>query len=838
MTEPVNRRNANELILSDGTYAYTQDTSKGIINVHTGPIVVTMTGQETPVKYNPSSGRFDVVDLEKASQVSVTAPQGSYIVLLNPSQDSKQPEPRDKRGGADLLMGQKVNIPGPVSFPLWPRQTAQVIPGHSLRSNQYLLVRIYDEESAKKNWKKGVMKPVEKDAKAETAAEAGVSLAGDIIVGKLLVIRGNEVSFYIPPTGVEVVQDENTGGFIRDALTLEQLEYCILVDESGKKRYVTGPAVVFPEPTERFLEENKSKSFGPIELNKIQGVHVKVIADYKEGEGESAIQHREGDELFITGNDTPIYFPRPEHSLISYDGRVKHYATAIPAGEGRYVLERLTGKINLISGPAMILPDPRKEVLVRRVLSDKQCQLWYPGNNEALEFNRTLRYEMEEDAPMGAVAFAASHSSSIESNASNLMDTGYVPRGVKRETSFGGSVMSHKTSHTKPRQVTLNTKYEGVPTIDVWTGYAVMIVSKTKGRRVEIGPKTIMLAYDESLEVMELSTGKPKTTDRLIKTAYLRVKNNQVTDIVSAETKDHVRVEVKLSVHVNFIGEQTKWFDVENYVKHLTDHVRSLVKGSVRQLTIEQFYANSEKVVRDAILGQKVEGKERNGLKFASNGMEVTDVEVLVVSIPDASINKMLADAQHQVVADNILVANHKRKVEVVSQVEETKRDEMEAVANTHTFGAELARKKVLLTIEADKLTTEAKTDLIAAQLSQQEKSNRLAKVESDAAIARKLAEGEAAARVRKLGLELDHLDLKANTEAAVARFAAAKDGLAEAVVALSNQEVVKHVASAMSVQTLLGGGNLVEVTDTLFGGNSKVGRLIKRTVDRIGMGE
>jgi hypothetical protein len=41
---------------------------------------------------------------------------------------------------------------------------------------------------------------------------------------------------------------------VRDAVTLERLEYCILLDENGNKRFIQGPAVVFPAPTETFVE--------------------------------------------------------------------------------------------------------------------------------------------------------------------------------------------------------------------------------------------------------------------------------------------------------------------------------------------------------------------------------------------------------------------------------------------------------------------------------------------------------------------------------------------------------------------------------------------------------
>ena len=32
--------------------------------------------------------------------------------------------------------------------------------------------------------------------------------------------------------------------YVREAVTLERLEYCILLDEDGNKRFIRGPAVV------------------------------------------------------------------------------------------------------------------------------------------------------------------------------------------------------------------------------------------------------------------------------------------------------------------------------------------------------------------------------------------------------------------------------------------------------------------------------------------------------------------------------------------------------------------------------------------------------------------
>ena len=82
--------------------------------------------------------------------------------------------------------------------------------------------------------------------------------------------------------------------------------------------------------------------------------------------------------------------PRPEHAVIKYGDDAIHYAVAIPAGEARYVLDRNSGQIRLEKGPSIFLCDPRREVIVRRVLDQRQVGLWFPGNNEAMAHNQQL----------------------------------------------------------------------------------------------------------------------------------------------------------------------------------------------------------------------------------------------------------------------------------------------------------------------------------------------------------------------------------------------------------------------------------------------------------------
>jgi major vault protein len=186
------------------------------------------------------------------------------------------------------------------------------------------------------------------------------------------------------------VADEN-GSLVREAVTLGRLEYCLLYDEDGNKRYEQGPKVVFPRPTEVFAnrelkDKEKTRKFKAIELNENSGIYVKIIAEYE----EAGVQHKVGDELFITGKEQMIYFPREEHAIVKYDNSEVHYGIAIPAGEARYVLDRNRGAIRLVKGPVNFLPDPRTEVIVRRTLDFKICGMLYPGNQAALEHNANL----------------------------------------------------------------------------------------------------------------------------------------------------------------------------------------------------------------------------------------------------------------------------------------------------------------------------------------------------------------------------------------------------------------------------------------------------------------
>jgi major vault protein len=817
--------NKRDLVLPPGSYAYMQDVTKGVVKTYSGPTVINPTAQERPVIYDPASNTFRGIGaLEDAMRIAPIAAEGYYIILRNPARANKHPDEGSAQPSAELEIGRAIIVPGPATFALWPGQAAEVVEGHHLRSNQYLLVRVYNEDEARKNWSKAVVKPAALDGVAP--ADPVAAPPPDLTVGKQLIIRGTEVSFYIPPTGIEVVREAGSEHYAREALTLERLEYAILVDENGKKRYEVGPQVVFPLPTERFVEARDdagraSKKFRAVELNEIQGLHIKVIADYV----EAGVAHRAGDELFITGKDTAIYFPREEHSAIKYDGKAKHFATAIPAGEARYVMNRLSGAIRTVRGPAMLLPDPRHEVIVRRVLSDRDCGLWYPGNGEALAYNQGIRALMHN----------------VPTTRQGVVSEGDVERGGKRVARPGGGAgggaatameasrvsgdqalvsdeFSRASTYSQPRMVTLDNKYQGAPQVTVWTGYAVLVVSKTGRRRVEVGPATVLLDYDEGLEALSLSTGAPKSAERLIETPYLRVDNNQVSDVVRIETLDHVHVQLQLSYRVAFEGEPLRWFAVENYVKLLCDHVRSVLKGQLRKHTVEDLYTRSTDRIRDLVLGAPAaDGGSRAGMAFPANGMRIVDVDVLQVVLEDDKIRALLEQAQHDVVRANIDLSNLSRELAVTRQREAIARDTAEVKATTRMRHDELVRElaaselgTALARIANTLRETDERKKLLAAEqaIDDAKLGARLDRVKRE-----RDQELTLFAREQAQQIEL----LRAQADTAVQRFAAVSGNFSEALLALGRNETLVKVAEAWGVQRVIEGESLGDTLSRLF---------------------
>lgn len=787
------RQRERELVLAPNEYAYVLDTTKGHINCYVGPFKTSLAQTDQPVAFNDRSKHFEPVEMQQAVRLFATAPANWYVVLKNPARDNGHPKPGTANAGSDLEVGAKINLKGPVSFPLWPGQMAQVIRGHRLKFNQYLYVRIHDPEQARESWRGSLSETRDGSDPAELPQPR-------FVTGENRIIRGTDVAFYIPPTGVEVIPDEE-GRYVRDAVTLQRLEYCVLVRDDGTKRYVRGEAVVFPEPDEQFVESGGRRKFKAIELNEVTGLYVKVIAPYTDEEG---VEHREGEELFLTGKDK-IYFPRQEHAIIRYGDHELHHAIAVPRGEGRYVLDRLSGEVELVRGPRMFLPDPRQQVVTRRVLSEREVRLLYPGNEEALAYNRGLRRRIAGSSAAEVAEALAGPAPAKRPR----KDAGEAEGGDER---FGGSGFTRTTEFSGPRTITLDNKYEGAVTVDVWSGYAVQVVNRAGGRRVVVGPDRVLLGYDETLEALSLSRGRPKGSEPPLPTVYLRVTGNKVADVVELTTRDMVRGSLTVSYRVSFEGDPERWFAVDDYVKLLCDHASSMLKATARRASIRELREGVTELVREALLGPRAgEGGARPGLSFAENGMRVFDVEVLELEVVDVEVEELLSEAQTRAVQAAVQVAEKEALLENQRRVEAIERSL-----------AQEAHATKQLKLELEQLAVDARHAQAARQATQETELMQLQRRQEleEAALQSEIAERRRTTRQAEHGLELQVKqdqqrlvleELRARVQGAVEQAQAYSPQLVLALNRLGDEQLLSALAKNFGELAAVEGRGLLE---------------------------
>jgi major vault protein len=362
-----------------------------------------------------------------------------------------------------------------------------------------------------------------------------------------------------------------------------------------------------------------------------------------------------------------------------------------------------------------------------------------------------------------------------------------------------------------------------VVAINVWTGYAVNVVSKNGKRETVIGPATRLLDYDETLEIVNLSTGKPKTTDKLISTAYLRVDNNKVSDIVTVQTKDFVDVQLRLSYNVNFLPEhKDKWFSVDNYIKHMCDRERSLLKREAKKYTIEEFYANAADIVRKVALDKS--DKEQGdtirpaGRFFAENGMLVTDVEVLNVQV-EAQIAKLMEAHQKEMIQKTLDLSEATRKADMVKKLAEYNRAEADLEYETQMHAIDLRQKT-----EEEKLKNQA---AIAAMKRAEESATAKAKEDMQpifdaiqkAQLARDKAADEAKIATEKELAAIEKAKGDAYAKQIVEMLTAIQPGLVEAMQGQTNASLMNGICATLAPEAIANGESVSAAVTRLIKG-------------------
>lgn len=749
----------SDLALSIGEFVFLQTTSTGKFTTHVGPTYVT--ASENQRYMIPKDGRLVPVDStqvkEKAIQHSINARRNQYVILSHPTKSKEKPHPTTGQANEDtaLQFGEVQVIPGPIHFALWPGQEAKVVDAHILRTGQYLVIEVTNEAEALANWDEVTMGTAPWNLGQEVVAtniinagESDSATNGGVnsetsektppvnnnparIQGKMYIITGREVSFFIPVTGIDVVKDAS-GKYVREALVLQQLEYCVLVSETGEKTVVRGPGIVFPRNAgETFYTHNHNATFRPIELGKKRmGIYVKALVGFTD---ESGKKWDAGEEGFITGEDIPFFYPDERLDIIMYGNKLVLYAVTVEAGKAYYLLNRDSGEITLVEGPKMLLPNPVEQVFIERRLADNEERLWYPGRTAKRGSRNVNRADYDESEAVRGGRF----------DNQQLSDVSVAPTRKGGFEALIAFSTQRDNQFSEPRVIHIGNEVPQAPRINVWQNFAIQVKNAANKTRVIVGPRSTFLQYDEEL----VTFVKPNGGESL--DVYLQIANNAWTFNIEGQTSDGVDVNIELTANVNFIGDASeKWWSIENPWQMVFETFQAKLVPYIASHQFEELITPAGYADLLARVIVTSEAGEQTPIDYKQNSMQIERVYLSDFTVADSEVQSLLERSRINMVKLDLQRVGATEEAETITEI-----------------------AKLQKTITAKKL------EILAETTSVQEAETRaretIADIVANLAMERKLREAEGTATIQRAKNDLRIQMLQEETEAMVKRLSA-----------------------------------------------------------------
>ncbi len=503
----------------------------------------------------------------------------------------------------------------------------------------------------------------------------------------------DDAEIHIPDVYEEVVGEV-------EITTLGDREWCIVlnpVDNSGKPQL--GMREVRQGRTSFFLHPGESLEEGIQQvyvLGEQEALLLKAKEAFSEGEATNLIQRQPGDMWMIAGPRD--YIPRVEIEVIE-----KREAIPLDKNEGIYVRDVQSGELKLVSGPQAYMLSPYEE-------------LW----------EKELSPVVEEllDQKIDPVADRGRHFMKFMKD---------KDRGEKEVETL--AIYEEAIQRDKTRAVVFHIPQNAAVQIHDY---------KERTAKTVFGPDLVMLGPDEAFTVLSLSGGVPKRGHR-IKSLALLLGPDFMTDLFAVETSDHARLQLRLSYNWYFDVDRhdeqvaAKLFQVPDFVDTACKAIASRVRGAVAGEKFDEFHRNSARIIRAAVFGTDEQGHIREELRFRTNNLVITNVDIQSVEPVDERTLESLQKSV-QIAIQITTDAQEAAARQDAERIEQTAKAKLERQVIVDQSAAEVERKKLLefkaenAAIEATgKAAAEAKAKAEAARI-QGELTVNLAQQEADAA--------------------------------------------------------------------------------------------------------
>jgi len=401
--------------------------------------------------------------------------------------------------------------------------------------------------------------------------------------------------------------------FIRQAVVLGPTDFCRIINEDGEPTNHKGPGRIFPGPYDKFeTRGSDNRVYRAYHLRVDRGVLLRVIAER------------------ITKADLVKQLPEGSASQLEKERYFK--------GDEIFISEI----------DAYLVPSKSFEVI------DPKTREPHLGNDHFGVFVEAIGVDQESGVYVASVD--TGNVDTVQGEKKLLLD----PRKrTHQRRKIPGDLWNLMIAEHEPhKKVSPNEMVESPWALSITIpNNEAALVTGGKNRRVVEGPCIELLGYRETLEVLQLSRGRPKKEDDVLCACFLRVTGNRVTDEITLTAADDQVIKVQVYYDLEFVAEtdedKLRWFDHKNYVWLLCSNLRSRLQAAARRLSIKELYEKTAEFVRDTILGVKGAGDEhRPG--FCENSIRINEVDVLDIHVADAEIAGLLKTTNHDIVTQQL----------------------------------------------------------------------------------------------------------------------------------------------------------------------------------------
>mmetsp|Transcript_34850 Transcript_34850/g.58351 ORF Transcript_34850/g.58351 Transcript_34850/m.58351 type:complete len:883 (-) Transcript_34850:92-2740(-) len=377
--------------------------------------------------------------------------------------------------------------------------------------------------------------------------------------------------------------------------TLDNRQYVVVLDPYdangkqllGRREVRKGECSFFLRPGEH-LEGDEIQSV--YVLTEEEALLMRAKEAFKDADTEGKeVKRKPGDRWMIYG---------PRDYVPSVEVEIWETRRAIPLAdnEGVYVRNIKDGSVVKVIGPRSYMLSPYEELWEKDL----------PSTVEDLLL-RDARVERFSDAVTEEPRGSGGRSQQAQ-----------VPSKQRQQQSSGGGGAK---SRDRTRVVTYH-----VPA----NAAAQIYNYKERKAKVTIGPEIVMLGPDDMFTVLSLSGGKPKTPNS-IRSVALLLGPDFMTDIITVETSDHARLQLKLSYNWHFEVDHeapAKIFQLPDFVGDACKAIASNVRIAVASVNFDTFHKTSAKLIRGAVFGHDDKGKILDRFVFNSNNLIITNIDI------------------------------------------------------------------------------------------------------------------------------------------------------------------------------------------------------------------